>query len=337
MPGGEIAGTAAAVPAAVRGGVERVADRSSSGIGFDDVTVAYGGLVVLDSLTLTVNPGEIVALIGPSGSGKTTALRAVAGFVRPARGRITIGTRDVTNVPPHARNIAYGLACRGWTAAAQRGRVDEMLAVVNLADHAGYYPHQLSGGQQQRVALARALAPRPQVLLLDEPLSALDAKVREDLRAEIKSLQSALGVTTIMVTHDQHEAMEIADRIVVMNRGVIEQVGAPRQLYDEPANRFVADFIGRMNFWSNGADGSVLGVRPEHLHLAADADAGDRAWRGRIERIVFLGSITRVLVAGDDRRCTVELGGSRPDLQVGQSVYVHADAAAVHHLAGPGA
>jgi len=316
----------------------------------------FGTVPALIDVSLDVDEGEFVCFLGPSGCGKTTLLRIIAGLEKPDSAHLLLGGRDLARIPARsrnfgivfqsyslfpnlsvARNIAYGLACRGWTAAAQRGRVDEMLAVVNLADHAGYYPHQLSGGQQQRVALARALAPRPQVLLLDEPLSALDAKVREDLRAEIKSLQSALGVTTIMVTHDQHEAMEIADRIVVMNRGVIEQVGAPRQLYDEPANRFVADFIGRMNFWSNGADGSVLGVRPEHLHLAADADDGDRAWRGRIERIVFLGSITRVLVAGDDRRCTVELGGSRPDLQVGQSVYVHADAAAVHHLAGPGA
>jgi ABC-type Fe3+/spermidine/putrescine transport system ATPase subunit len=316
----------------------------------------FGTVPALADVSLDVDEGEFVCFLGPSGCGKTTLLRIIAGLEKPDSARLLLGGRDLARIPARARNfgivfqsyslfpnlsvarnIAYGLACRGWTAAAQRARVDEMLAVVNLADHAGHYPHQLSGGQQQRVALARALAPRPQVLLLDEPLSALDAKVREDLRAEIKSLQSALGVTTIMVTHDQHEAMEIADRIVVMNRGVIEQIGAPRQLYDEPANRFVADFIGRMNFWSNGADGSVLGVRPEHLHLAADADAGDRAWRGRIERIVFLGSITRVLVAGDDRRCTVELGGSRPDLQVGQSVYVHADAAAVHHLAGPGA
>ena len=317
-----------------------------------NISKRFGSIPALANVSLDIDEGEFVCFLGPSGCGKTTLLRIIAGLEKPDSAEMSLGGRNLGDIPARsrnfgivfqsyslfpnltvARNIAYGLCCRRWPAAEQRSRIDEMLALVNLADHADHYPHQLSGGQQQRVALARALAPRPQVLLLDEPLSALDAKVREELRAEIKQLQSALGVTTIMVTHDQHEAMEIADRIVVMNRGVIEQIGPPRRLYEEPANRFVADFIGRMNFWPDGAGGTTLGVRPEHLHLTTCVDAGSAAMQGRIERIVFLGSVTRVLVNTADRQCAVELSGSRPDLAVGQPVFVHVAAASVRKLA----
>jgi len=268
----------------------------------------FGAVTALDGVSLAVDEGEFVCFLGPSGCGKTTLLRIIAGLETPDEATITLDGRDLMRVPARlrnfgivfqsyslfpnltvARNIAYGLACRGWDADATRTRVEAMLDLVNLRDYAERRPHQLSGGQQQRVALARALAPQPRVLLLDEPLSALDAKVREDLRTEIKSLQSKLRVTTVMVTHDQHEAMELADRIVVMNRGAIEQVGPPRELYDRPANRFVAAFMGPASFLPivggttelgppdrPAPDGALLVVRPEHVVVAAD-DATARA------------------------------------------------------------
>jgi ABC-type Fe3+/spermidine/putrescine transport system ATPase subunit len=220
-------------------------------------------------------------------------------------------------------------------------RIDEVLTLVHLRDQAEKYPHQLSGGQQQRVALARALAPKPTVLLLDEPLSALDAKVREELRAEIKDLQTALRVTTVMVTHDQHEAMEMADRIVVMNAGVIEQVGGAVDLYDQPVNRFVAEFIGRMNLVRLSMaklpvladDGDpYIGIRPEHIELIDAATPETETLVGRIEKCVFLGSFTRITLNVDEKRLVLELRGRRTDLLIGTTVAVRIPAAAIHRL-----
>ena len=239
----------------------------ASGIGFEDVCVAYGGVVVLDSLTLTVNPGEIVALIGPSGSGKTTALRAVAGFVRPLRGRITIGQRDVTHIAPHARNIgmvvqnyalfphmrteenvAFGLRARGAAADVIRERVPECLRMVGMASYAKRYPRELSGGQQQRVAIARALAIKPQVLLLDEPLSALDAQIRRSMLDELARLHRDLpSLTVLYVTHDQTEALTLANHIGIMRDGKLCAFGDAQSLYRNPPNRFAAEFLGRAN------------------------------------------------------------------------------------------
>jgi len=261
----ELAGAASAVPAPARADAERAG--RSSGIGFEDVSVAYNDVVVLDSLTLAVNPGEIVALIGPSGSGKTTALRAVAGFVRPIRGRITIGTRDVTNVPPHARNIgmvvqnyalfphmraeenvAFGLRARGAAADVIRERVPECLRMVGMAGYARRYPRELSGGQQQRVAIARALAIRPQVLLLDEPLSALDAQIRRSMLDELARLHRDLPTLTVLyVTHDQTEALTLANHIGIMRDGRLVAFGDAQSLYRYPPNRFSAEFLGRAN------------------------------------------------------------------------------------------
>ena len=261
----DLAGAAVAVPASARADMARAG--SSSGIGFSDVTVAYNGLVVLDSLTLAVNPGEIVALIGPSGSGKTTALRAVAGFVRPIRGRITIGTRDVTHVAPHARNIgmvvqnyalfphmraeenvAFGLRARGAAAQTIRERVPECLRLVGMASYAKRYPRELSGGQQQRVAIARALAIRPQVLLLDEPLSALDAQIRRSMLDELARLHRDLpSLTVLYVTHDQTEALTLANHIGIMRDGKLVAFGDAKSLYRYPPNRFSAEFLGRAN------------------------------------------------------------------------------------------
>jgi 2-aminoethylphosphonate transport system ATP-binding protein len=270
--------TASMVSAPARAGAVR-AGGSSSGIGFADVTVAYNGLVVLDSLTLDVNPGEIVALIGPSGSGKTTALRAVAGFVRPTRGRITIGTRDVTNVAPHARNIgmvvqnyalfphmraeenvAFGLRARGAGADVIRERVPECLRLVGMASYAKRFPRELSGGQQQRVAIARALAIRPQVLLLDEPLSALDAQIRRSMLDELARLHHDLpSLTVLYVTHDQTEALTLADHIGIMRDGRLVAFGDAQSLYRYPPNRFSAEFLGRANLLPVHAVASTTG------------------------------------------------------------------------------
>jgi len=337
----DLAGTATAVPAAVRGSVDRAVDRSSSGIGFEDVTVAYNGLVVLDSLTLTVNPGEIVALIGPSGSGKTTALRAVAGFVRPVRGRIMIGTRDVTNVPPHARNIgmvvqnyalfphmraeenvAFGLRARGAAADVIQKRVPECLRLVGMASFAARYPRELSGGQQQRVAIARALAIRPQVLLLDEPLSALDAQIRRSMLDELAKLHRELpSLTVLYVTHDQTEALTLADHIGIMRDGKLCAFGDAQSLYRYPPNRFSAEFLGRANLLpvralvSAGAgmaqvsfrDGALMArnhhalpdggecllcVRPHDLHLASVDDGN--ALSGTVRSVQWQGDLQSV-------------------------------------------
>jgi ABC-type Fe3+/spermidine/putrescine transport system ATPase subunit len=324
-----------------------------------NITKRFGPVVALDNVSLDIEEGEFVCFLGPSGCGKTTLLRIIAGLERPDGGQIQLRDATLSDVPARmrnfgvvfqsyslfpnmsvARNIAYGLECRNWPAASIEQRVREMLALVHLDDQAAKYPHQLSGGQQQRIALARALAPEPTVLLLDEPLSALDAKVREDLRAEIRDLQTQLRITTVMVTHDQHEAMEIADRIVVMNAGVVEQAGPALDLYDRPANRFVAEFIGRMNLLRLPARGgvsdtAVVGVRPEHIQLVnGDPDTAD-AVAGRIEKCVFLGSITRVTLVVGDQRVMLELHGRQPDLVPGAMLALRIPEEAVHRLEDP--
>ena len=226
----------------------------------------FGDVRALDGLSLTLQPGELVSLLGPSGCGKTTALRLLAGLDVATSGRITIGGSDITGVATNKRgmgmvfqayslfphltvldNVAFGLKLRKVGAAQRRKRAGEMLELVGLAQHASRYPRQLSGGQQQRVALARALAIQPRVLLLDEPLSALDAKVREQLREEIRRIQRELGVTTFMVTHDQEEALSMSDRVGVMRAGRLEQIATPPELYEHPATPFVGEFIGTMN------------------------------------------------------------------------------------------
>jgi putative spermidine/putrescine transport system ATP-binding protein len=233
---------------------------------FADVRKTFGATVALESLDLELAPGELVSLLGPSGCGKTTALRIAAGFEIPDRGTVTLGTADVTRVPPHhrntgmvfqsyslfpnltaAENVAFGLRVRRTPGGTRGQRVGEMLERVQLGSMASRYPHQLSGGQQQRVALARALAVQPDVLLLDEPLSALDAKVRVTLRDEIRRLQTELGTTTLFVTHDQEEALAISDRVGVMSNGRLEQLDTPTEVYRSPANAFVARFVGSMN------------------------------------------------------------------------------------------
>jgi iron(III) transport system ATP-binding protein len=247
-----------------------------------DLHKRFGKFTALKDISLDVTKGEFVCFLGPSGCGKTTLLRAIAGLDPQDEGKIEIGGRDVSDLPPAARdfgivfqsyalfpnltvaaNVGYGLVNRRTGRAALDARVAELLALVGLSEQGTKYPVQLSGGQQQRVALARALATSPGLLLLDEPLSALDARVRLRLRDEVKSLQRRLGVTTIMVTHDQEEALAMADRIVVMNHGVIEQVGTPAEIYRNPTTAFVADFVGTMTF----LDAEVTG--PENLRVGS--------------------------------------------------------------------
>ncbi len=294
----------------------------------------YGSHRALAGLSLRIEPGEFVSLLGPSGCGKTTALRALAGLEAIDSGAIRIDGADVAAVPverrdigmvfqqyslfPHMtvrQNVSFGLEMRKIAAAARRERVIEALDMVHLADFADRFPHQLSGGQQQRVALARALVTRPRVLLLDEPLSALDAKVRVSLRDEIRRIQSDLGITTVFVTHDQEEALAVSDRIAVMNAGGIEQVGTPEELYRHPVSAFTADFVGQSNrlrgdlrggdvfvygfrvpaLAGDTADGPVLAyVRPEDVAFAAEGVTGT------VVASSFLGSIRRTTVRLDD-------------------------------------
>jgi len=269
----------------------------ASTLEFHGIRKTFGSTVALESFDLTLEPGELVCLLGPSGCGKTTALRVAAGFEQPDAGRVEIGGADVVRVPAHKRNIgmvfqsyslfpnldvrsnvAFGLRVRRVSGTERDRRVGEALERVHLSAMAKRYPHQLSGGQQQRVALARALVVEPAVLLLDEPLSALDAKVRVGLREEIRRLQLQLGMTTLFVTHDQEEALSMADRIGVMSNGLLEQTGTPREVYAEPANPFVARFVGRINELPGHVDGSaiaVAGVRidaPPPLGVANGSD-----------------------------------------------------------------
>jgi putative spermidine/putrescine transport system ATP-binding protein len=258
---------------------------------YRNVHRVYGTVHALDGLDLTIAPGEMLALLGPSGCGKTTALRMLAGFDHPTTGQVLVGGQDISRVAVNKRdmgmvfqsyslfptmkaidNVGFGLRLRKQSASQRKARARELLDLVGLSAHEDKFPHQMSGGQQQRVALARALAISPRVLLLDEPLSALDAKVREQLREEIRRIQLELGVTTVFVTHDQEEAFAVADRVGVMRLGKLEQCAAPAELYDRPATAFVAEFIGSMNH----LDGIVEEggqVRVGHQLLPADGDA----------------------------------------------------------------
>ncbi|HEV8310797.1 MAG TPA: putative 2-aminoethylphosphonate ABC transporter ATP-binding protein [Methylomirabilota bacterium] len=307
----------------------------------ENLTKKFGPFTALDRIALEIYQGEFVCFLGPSGCGKTTLLRAIAGLDIQTSGRVEQAGRDISALPPTERdfgivfqsyalfpnltvwkNVAYGLENARAKKSEVANRVRELLDLVGLPDQGDKYPAQLSGGQQQRVALVRALATRPGLLLLDEPLSALDAKVRVYLRHEIKQLQRRLGVTTIMVTHDQEEALTMADRIVVMNRGVIEQIGTPVEVYREPASAFVADFIGLMNFVSGTivgpgtvrcgqlelaceADGLAAGtavtiaIRPEDIVVQGIEGSEPNAVETRIDAMSFLGSLFRADLVGD--------------------------------------
>jgi putative spermidine/putrescine transport system ATP-binding protein len=294
------------------------------------ISKRFGALTVLDDLSLDVYKGELCCLLGPSGCGKTTTLKIVAGFLEPEAGAVRLAGQEITHRPPQKRNVglvfqnyalfphmnvldnvAYGLRRRKRPPAEIQSRVAEMLRLVQLSGYEARRIHELSGGQQQRVALARALVIEPQLLLLDEPLSNLDARLRADMRDEIRRIQRALDITTVYVTHDQEEAMSIADRVVIMNRGRIEQIGPPRAIYEQPANRFVADFVGRVNFvpgriaggelvllgkhyrlprseWPEGS-ALVCAIRPERVQIRA----ADSAFGGIVQETTYLGATVR--------------------------------------------
>ncbi len=330
------------------------------------VRKTFGATVALESLDLDVRNGELITLLGPSGCGKTTALRITAGFEFADSGSVLVGGEDITHTPAHhrnmgmvfqsyslfpnlsvANNIDFGLRTRKMAAAERRRRVGEMLELVQLTEFADRYPHQLSGGQQQRVALARALAVQPRVLLLDEPLSALDAKVRTTLRDEIRRIQTELGITTLFVTHDQEEALAISDRVCVMSHGRVEQLGTPTEVYRRPTTAFVARFVGAMNEFraevtgrgevavdgarlaapaaAGHAAGSavVLLVRPEDLSLSDDGLPGS------VTAVTFQGATTSVGVRLDssDLLVRADIGqGGADHLSLGARVRVSINA-----------
>ncbi len=319
-------------------------------LSIEGVGKRFGAATALAGVSLALAKDEFTCLLGPSGCGKTTLLRIVAGLEEADTGRILLDGQDLSKVPARDRgfgivfqsyslfpnmtvseNIAYGLAIRGTDATARDKRVRELLDLLMIPEHARKLPHQLSGGQQQRVAIARALAVNPRLLLLDEPLSALDARVRASLRDQIRDLQRTLRIPTLMVTHDQEEAMAMADSIVCMRAGGIEQVGSPEALYLRPRTAFVADFIGEMNFipaekvaqlpgslrvaQTSAAPASRLGIRPEYvrLHEAGSHAAGlENCYPGRVVRSVFLGPTTRLQVDVGGLQLTVDQPGRSP-------------------------
>jgi putative spermidine/putrescine transport system ATP-binding protein/putrescine transport system ATP-binding protein len=342
-------------------------------IALEGVSKRFGTTVAVDRVSFAVGAGETVSLLGPSGCGKTTLLRLIAGFEEPDAGRIAIAGVAMAGKRPYQRNVgllfqhyalfphmtvaenvAYGLKNRGWPKAGIAARVEEMLRLVQLPGFERRRPGQMSGGQQQRVALARVLATKPELVLLDEPLSALDAKLREELRQELKRILQAVGSTTIVVTHDQEEAMSLADRIIVMSRGRIEQQGTPDEIYRRPGSAFVAAFVGRANWFHGrleGAAGDGLGrfvsergtvlsvrlpegpataerwsvcVRPERMMLAADGPAaapGENRLPGRLAEIVNMGALYHYVVDAEDGRMTaVEVNRGGAALRPGDAV-----------------
>jgi spermidine/putrescine transport system ATP-binding protein len=338
--------------------------------------------IAVDNIDLTVASGEFFSLLGPSGCGKTTTLRLIAGFEQPTSGKILLDGVDVSDVPPHRRNVntvfqsyalfpfldvfnnvAFGLRHRGVAKADLKRRVQTALDLVEMTSFAKRRPGQLSGGQQQRVALARALVLNPAVLLLDEPLGALDAKLRRSLKVELKALQERVGITFLYVTHDQEEALTMSDRLAVMNAGRIVQIGTPRQVYEEPADTYVADFLGAANLMeidvvTAGAGAIRLGdwaltsqrceataagrahavIRPERVRIEEHGSAGENRVPAMVERVVFLGAATQVmlrLAPGISLQALMQNDGERPDLTQGTPVHCYLPPDALRVLAGP--
>jgi spermidine/putrescine transport system ATP-binding protein len=349
---------------------------SDEGVVLEGVSKRFGDVQAVDDVSLTVRQGEFFSLLGPSGCGKTTTLRMVAGFERADRGRILIGDADVTQTPPHRRpvntvfqsyalfphlsvaeNVAFGLRFRKLAGAEKQSRVESMLELVHLKGFGQRKPHQLSGGQQQRVALARSLVLSPAVLLLDEPLGALDAKLRRELQVELKSIQREVGITFIYVTHDQEEALTMSDRLAVMTHGKVEQLGTPREVYERPQTTFVADFLGVSNLMrahvredgmldvggvvlraagATGGAGPVrITIRPERVRILGPGATAENHVPATIERFVYLGSTTQVFVllpGGDRVQALVANSGDVEEYDVGTRVSAHLPADALRVL-----
>ena len=345
-----------------------------SEVGLQNVTVRYAHVTALERVTLMIPQGEFLALLGPSGCGKTTTIKLIAGFIAPEEGDVTIGQEKVNHLPPHKRkvgmvfqnyalfphktvagNIAFGLRMKKEGRAEIQRKVTEVLKVLHLEGFEDRYTHQLSGGQQQRVALARALVVNPSVLLLDEPLGALDKKLREEMQIELRGLQKRFGITTVFVTHDQEEALTMADRIAIMNKGRIEQVGAPMEIYEYPVNRFVSDFIGISNILTlrvetveerqircRFADGQPLvvatgegracgerlevAIRPEKIRLAWERPkTEENLLPGTVERKIYRGALTLVYVkVAEETTLIVQLQNvvDSKGVEAGEKVYV---------------
>ena len=343
-----------------------------SGVSLQKVRKTYGSVVALEELDLEIEEGEFLTLLGPSGCGKTTTLRLIAGFIEPTGGNILLGDDDVTGLPPQHRkigmvfqdyalfphltirdNIGFGLKERGSGKAEIDARVDELLELIQLPDVRERYPSELSGGQAQRIAVARAVAYPPRVLLMDEPLGALDLKLRESMQIELRRIQRELKITTVFVTHDQTEAMNMSDRIVVMNNGLIEQVGTAEEIYDRPRTRFAADFVGQINLIEGeviGTEGDyttlqvlegtairarslngdargsfAVAIRPEQLRLVMDdaEAAGANQLEGRLLGSIFSGNLLKVFIdIGMEKPLVLEDRPRNLDLQEGASVRV---------------
>jgi putative spermidine/putrescine transport system ATP-binding protein len=333
---------------------------STPAVSLEQVSCIFGTAAqpvrAVDGVSLDIQPGEFFTLLGPSGSGKTTCLRMIGGFTLPTAGTVRIHGEDVTRRPPYARpvntvfqdyalfphmtildNVGYALMVRGVARAEREARARQLLELVRLPDVAARKPQQLSGGQRQRVALARALIGQPRVLLLDEPLGALDLKLREQMQGELKTLQRKLGITFVFVTHDQHEALSMSDRIGIFHRGRLEQVATPSQLYDRPATRFVAEFVGSANVLDGDTAVRLAGspaamIRPERLRLGPAA--GARA-SGAVEDVQYFGAFCRVRVTlpqGGSLLADLAAGAGHPPA-IGETAHLHWDDAAVHPLA----
>ncbi len=326
----------------------------TAAVEFQNVSRHFGTVKAVDGVDLTIAEGSFFAMLGPSGSGKTTCLRLISGFEKPSGGQIRIFGEDVSETPPHLRNVntvfqdyalfphlnvrdnvAYGLMVKGVGRTARYAQAEEMLALVKLDGYGDRKPAQLSGGQRQRVALARALVNRPRVLLLDEPLGALDLKLREAMQDELKALQMKLGLTFVFVTHDQHEALSMADSLAVFNEGKIAQIGTPQEIYDRPASRFVADFVGSSNVLPPALTQALGGparwssLRPEAVRLAPSGPVS-----GPVTALRYLGAATRVVIRVAETEVAALVPAGQPLPAEGETRSIAFDPGALHLMEG---